>query len=66
MNYEFSTSRRAILKAAGVSIALPALESIGAVKAAKYSNTSLMPQVFDGLLKPEEIADLIAYLAQAK
>ncbi len=33
---------------------------------AKYSNVSLMPQVYDGLLKPEEIADLIAYLSQAK
>lgn len=33
---------------------------------AKYSNTSLMPQVFDGMLNPEEIADLIAYLSQAK
>ena len=33
---------------------------------AKYSNVSLMPEVFDGLLKPEEIADLIAYLSQAK
>ena len=33
---------------------------------AKYSNVSLMPQVYDGLLKPEEIADLIAYLSQSK
>ncbi|MGB0581733.1 MAG: HEAT repeat domain-containing protein, partial [Limisphaerales bacterium] len=33
---------------------------------AKYSNVSLMPQVYDGLLKPEEIADLIAYLSQAR
>ncbi|MFT5122008.1 MAG: putative membrane-bound dehydrogenase-like protein [Verrucomicrobiales bacterium] len=32
------------------------------IKAAKYSNVSLMPAVFDGLLKPEEIADLVAYL----
>lgn len=36
------------------------------IKSATYSNTSLMPQVFDGLLKPEELADLIAYLSQAK
>jgi len=36
------------------------------IKEAKYSNISLMPQVFDGLLKPEELADLIAYLSQAK
>lgn len=33
---------------------------------AKYSNVSLMPQVYDGLLKPEELADLIAYLSQAR
>jgi len=36
------------------------------IKEATYSNISLMPQVFDGLLNPEEIADLIAYLSQAK
>ncbi|HIM28671.1 MAG TPA: c-type cytochrome, partial [Planctomycetes bacterium] len=36
------------------------------IKEATYSNISLMPQVFDGFLKPEEIADLIAYLSQAK
>lgn len=36
------------------------------IKEATYSNTSLMPQVFDGLLKPEEIADIIAYLSIAK
>ena len=42
MNYEFSTSRRAILKAAGVSIALPALESIGAVKATTNSPMRLV------------------------
>ena len=52
-----------ILSAApGVEQAVPLEE----IKAAKYSNTSLMPQVFDGLLQPEEIADLIAYLSQAK
>ena len=42
MNYEFSTSRRAILKAAGVSIALPALESIGAVNATTNSPMHLV------------------------
>ena len=33
---------------------------------AKYSTTSLMPEVFDALLSPEDLADLIAYLQQAK
>jgi len=32
------------------------------IKAARYANTSLMPATFDGLLKPGEIADLVAYL----
>ena len=36
------------------------------IEEAQYSNVSLMPQVFDGLLTPEEIADLVAYLSQAK
>ena len=36
------------------------------IKGAKYSNVSLMPEVFDKLLKPEEIADLVAYLKEAK
>ena len=36
------------------------------IKTAKYSNVSLMPQVFDGLLKPQEIADLVAYLKEEK
>ena len=35
------------------------------IRSAKYSNHSLMPQVFDGLLKPGEIADLVAYLKSA-
>ena len=52
-----------ILAAApGAEQAIPLEE----IKEATYSNISLMPQVFDGLLKPEEIADLIAYLSQAK
>lgn len=52
-----------ILSAApGVEQPVPLKE----IKEAKYSNTSLMPQVFDGLLKPEEIADLIAFLSTAK
>jgi N,N-dimethylformamidase len=36
------------------------------IKAAKYSNVSLMPPLADGLLKPGEIADLVAYLKSAK
>ena len=36
------------------------------IKGAKYSNVSLMPEVFDKLLKPEQIADLVAYLKEAK
>ncbi|MFT4547359.1 MAG: putative membrane-bound dehydrogenase-like protein [Verrucomicrobiales bacterium] len=36
------------------------------IKAAKYSNISLMPPLADGLLKPGEIADLVAYLKAAK
>ncbi|MDB4469811.1 HEAT repeat domain-containing protein [Akkermansiaceae bacterium] len=48
--------------APGAGVPIPLEE----ITEAKYSNLSLMPQVFDGLLKPEEIADLIAYLATAK
>ena len=33
---------------------------------AQYSNTSLMPEVFDTLLSPEDLADLVAYLQRAK
>lgn len=36
------------------------------IKAAKYANVSLMPPLADGLLKPGEIADLVAYLKSAK
>lgn len=36
------------------------------IKAAKYSHISLMPEVFDALLKPNEIADLVAYLSSEK
>lgn len=36
------------------------------IKEAKYANVSLMPQIIDGLLKPREIADLVAFLAAAK
>ena len=48
--------------APGVEQAVPLEEVIEA----KYSNISLMPEVFDGLLNPREIADLIAYLSQAR
>ena len=36
------------------------------VCAAKDSNVSLMPEGVDGLLKPEENADLVSYLKEAK
>ena len=36
------------------------------IKAAKYADVSLMPPLADGLLKPGEIADLVAYLKSAK
>lgn len=39
---------------------------ISKIKSAQYSNVSLMPQVFDGLLNPEQIADVVAYLKSAK
>ena len=33
---------------------------------AQYSNTSLMPEVFDALLSPDDLNDIVAYLQQAK
>ena len=36
------------------------------IKQARYSNVSLMPEGMDQLLKPEEIADLVAYLRASK
>jgi len=36
------------------------------IKQARYSNASLMPEGLDQLLKPEEIADLVAYLKASK
>jgi len=36
------------------------------IKQARYSNTSLMPEGLDQLLKPEEIADLVTYLKTLK
>ena len=36
------------------------------IEQAKYSSVSLMPDGLDKLLKPEEIADLVAYLKESK
>jgi len=36
------------------------------IESARYSNVSLMPEGMDKLLKPEEIADLVAYLKKSK
>ncbi len=36
------------------------------IEEAQYSNVSLMPEGMDKLLKPEEIADLVAYLKESK
>ena len=48
--------------APGMEIPVP----IRNIESAQYSNVSLMPQVFDSLLKPHEIADLVVYLKSAK
>ncbi|NJN05432.1 MAG: hypothetical protein HC814_02150 [Rhodobacteraceae bacterium] len=52
-----------------ILVAAPGAEQpipLGEIKEATCSNVSLMPQVFDGLLRPEEITDLTACLSQAK
>jgi len=36
------------------------------IEEARYSSVSLMPEGIDKLLKPEEIADLVAYLKASK
>jgi len=36
------------------------------IEEARYSNVSLMPEGMDKLLKPEEIADLVAFLKKSK
>ena len=36
------------------------------IEQARYSNVSLMPEGLDQILKPEEIADLVAYLKASK
>lgn len=36
------------------------------IEEASYSNVSLMPEGLDQLLKPEEIADLVAYLKESR
>ena len=46
----------------GAEVTIP----LGKIKAAKYSNVSLMPEIYDNLLKPEEIADLVTYLKHSK
>ena len=38
----------------------------GDIEQARYSRSSLMPEGLDKLLKPEEIADLVAYLKASK
>ena len=48
--------------APGVEVNVPIKE----IKSAKYSNVSLMPEVFDDLFKPQEIADLVVYLTTEK
>ena len=48
--------------APGVQQSVPIKE----IKSAKYSNVSLMPEVFHDLLKPQEIADLVVYLTTEK
>jgi putative heme-binding domain-containing protein len=52
-----------------VLAAAPGVEqpvTIRQIESAQYSPVSLMPEVFDALLQPDEIADLVAYLSQAK
>ena len=48
--------------APGVEVSMP----IKKIKSAKYSNVSLMPEVFGDLFKPQEIADLVVYLSSEK
>jgi putative heme-binding domain-containing protein len=40
--------------------------AFGEIEEARYSNVSLMPEGLDKLLRPEEIADLVAYLKASK
>lgn len=52
-----------------VLAAAPGIEQpvpIRDIETAQYSPVSLMPEVFDAMLQPHEIADLVAYLSQAK
>lgn len=53
-----NTDQLVLAAAPGVEQSVPIRE----IKAAQYSSVSLMPEVFDALLKPHEIADLVAYL----
>ena len=57
------TAHHVVLESApGVEHTVP----IRKIQRAKYSNVSLMPDGVDGILKPEEIADLVAFLKEAK
>jgi len=52
-----------------VLAAAPGIEQpvpIRDIESAQYSPVSLMPEVFDAMLQPNEIADLVAYLSQTK
>ena len=40
--------------------------TFGEIEEARYSNVSLMPDGLDKILKPEELADLVAYLKESK
>lgn len=53
-----------LILAAGPGVEQPI--PLGEIIEARYSNFSLMPENLSDILKPKEIADLIAYLSQAK
>ncbi|MDF1859509.1 MAG: HEAT repeat domain-containing protein [Verrucomicrobiales bacterium] len=53
-----TTDHLVLAAAPGVEQRVPIRE----IKAARYSHVSLMPEVFDALLQPREIADLVTYL----
>lgn len=57
-----TVDRMVLSSAPGVEMTVPLSE----IRAAKYSNVSLMPEIVDGLLNPREIVDLVAYMKAAK
>lgn len=57
-----TTDHLVLAAAPGVEQPVP----IRDIQEAQYSNVSLMPEVFDALLKPREIADVVAYLKSEK